>query len=103
MNALAALILAACATFALRLGSVRLLANRSLPDVTETVLRYAALGIISSLMISELPNGPDAGHLEPAVVVGLGIAGRIAVIAARRLSNVASIIGVAVASYALID
>lgn len=99
MNALAALILAACATFALRLGSVRLLANRSLPDVTETVLRYAALGIISSLMISELPNGPDAGHLEPAVVVGLGIA----VIAARRLSNVASIIGVAVASYALID
>jgi branched-subunit amino acid transport protein len=99
MNAAAALVAASLGTFALRQASVRALAHRELPPSIATVLRYAALAVMASLVMSSTPSTALFGLPTPAAIVALTVAG----IVARRTRSIAAAIATGVATYAAIQ
>jgi branched-subunit amino acid transport protein len=96
MNAVAALLVASLSTFALRYGSVRVLADRRLPPAVEVTLRHAALAIMAALVMSSLPRTGRLGLPAAAALAAVAGAGAVA----RRSRNITAAIAIGVAIYA---
>lgn len=94
MRWLFAIGLATAATYALRLGSVWAFGTRELPPVVGRSLRHAAIGLLSVLVVVNLPADGRGGG-GPAMVVGLAMA----VAAARRWENPVAVMAPAIAAY----
>jgi branched-subunit amino acid transport protein len=96
MTWLAALVLAGIGTFALRFGSVRSFEERTMRPVVTRMLRHAALAILASLAITNLPHATAADGPTAASIIGLAVT----VVAARRLSNLTAIMAIGIGAYA---
>jgi branched-subunit amino acid transport protein len=94
MTWLLALALASAGTYSLRLGSTRLVGERGLPSAAERMLRFAAVGLMSTLVISNLPDEGIRG-LSLATVCGL----TAGVVTARLRPNTTLVTLVAVVTY----
>lgn len=99
MIALAAVLLATAGTFAMRAGSVRAFESRDLPPTATRMLRHAAVAIMASLVITNLPATSAPGGVGAASATGLVAA----LLVARRTPSPTVVMVVAVAVYALTD
>lgn len=99
MSALAALLLAAAGTYALRGLSTFVFQVHALPVSVATILRLAALGVLGSLVAASLPVAPTAGIDGLASMVGV----LAAIVTGRRTTNLPLVMCAGVGGYAVAD